>query len=306
MATPNIVRRDADYRKGLSLAVAGGLLLTLDAPTLRLVNGDASTVIFWRGLMLFAVTAGIWYWARQTDRIHSGLINGPDGLLVIGLHTAAGLSFLFALHLSSVANVLFIIASVPLITAVLSVLILRESIRPATWTAAGIVVAAVFIIVADGLQHGSGKGDFLALIAAVAVSCALIVTRRTGNNYATAPGVAGLFCAALIFAFADVAPMDTGQWGWLTLNSVLIAPLSFVLLVLAPRYMAPAESSIYYLLETAAAPIWVWLMIGELPTSAGLLGGIIILVTLAAHGYLALARGPRRRTEALAGKIPVN
>ena len=299
MTTPRTVRHDADYRKGLSLAIAGGVLLTFDAPLLRLVDGDASTVIFWRGLMLFTATAALWYWAHQTKRIQTGLVNGWDGLLVIGLYTAASMCFLFALHKSSVANVLFIIAAVPLTTAVLSVVILRESIRPSTWAAASLVLAGVLIIVHDGLHHGSGEGDLLALAAALAVALAMVVTRKTGGNYATAPGVAGLFSALLIFAFAETVPMTPEQWGWLTLNSLFVAPLSFALLVVAPRYMPPADSSIYYLFETAAAPILVWLMLGETPTRAALAGGFIIFSTLAAHGYHAISRIDRSGPSAL-------
>jgi drug/metabolite transporter (DMT)-like permease len=39
----------------------------------------------------------------------------------------------------------------------------------------------------------------------------------------------------------------------------------------------------FYLLETVLAPIWVWIVFAETPTSQTLIGGTILILALLAH-----------------------
>ena len=273
----------ASYRKGLTLAVLGGILLTFDAPLLRLVGGDQWAVIYWRGILVFAATAVFWYWAHHTRRIDHGFINGWQGMAVTACYTVGSISFLLALHHTSIANLVFMLAAVPLIAALLSLVILRERIPLSTWTAISLVVLGVVIIVRDGIVRGNGPGDLLALIAAASVALAVVLTRKSKKNFSTAPGIAGLFSAIVALSFADNIALEGVQWAWIGLNGLFVAPVAFACLALAPRYMPAPEVGMYHLLETVLAPIWIWLMIGESPTMAGLTGGAIVVVTLTAH-----------------------
>ena len=51
----------------------------------------------------------------------------------------------------------------------------------------------------------------------------------------------------------------------------------------------------FYLLETVLAPIWVWLIFTEVPTTNSLIGGLILVVALVAHSVWQLLDGRRRR-----------
>ena len=42
------------------------------------------------------------------------------------------------------------------------------------------------------------------------------------------------------------------------------------------------------LLETIIGPIWVWLIIKEQPSLETLIGGLIIIITIAFHSFLKL------------------
>ena len=283
----------ATYRKGLTLAVLGGLLLTFDAPLLRLVGGDQWAVVYWRGILVFFATAAFWYWAHHTRRITHGFINGWQGVAVTVCYTVGSVSFLLALHHTSIANLVFMLAAVPLIAALLSLIILRERIPLSTWIAISLVVLGVVIIVRDGIVQGNGPGDLLALIAASSVALAVVLTRKSKKNFSTAPGIAGLFSAIIALSFADDIALEGMQWAWIGLNGLFVAPLAFACLALAPRYMPAPEVGMYHLLETVLAPIWIWLMIGEAPTSTGLAGGALVVVTLTAHSLYLLRKSKR-------------
>ena len=67
---------------------------------------------------------------------------------------------------------------------------------------------------------------------------------------------------------------------------IMCVALPFVLVTIAPRFIAAAEVNLFFLLETIIGPIWVWLVIKEQPTPETILGGLIIIITIAIHSFL--------------------
>jgi len=64
---------------------------------------------------------------------------------------------------------------------------------------------------------------------------------------------------------------------------LIINPLAFFLITLGPMRIPAAEVGMLMLLETAAGPLWVWLVLSEEPTSAALQGGTVVIATLLLH-----------------------
>jgi len=85
-----------------------------------------------------------------------------------------------------------------------------------------------------------------------------------------------------------VLNLDHRQSLWMLVNGMIIMPLSYSLLALGPRYITAAEVALFLLLETALAPIWVWLAVGEKVAMPTLIGGGIILTTLLIHSIFRL------------------
>jgi drug/metabolite transporter (DMT)-like permease len=69
-----------------------------------------------------------------------------------------------------------------------------------------------------------------------------------------------------------------------------VLPLSFGLLTLGPRYLPAPEVSLLLLLETVLGPLLVWVAIGEAVSDSTLVGGVIVLIALAANAVLGLVR----------------
>ena len=66
--------------------------------------------------------------------------------------------------------------------------------------------------------------------------------------------------------------------------------LPFVLVTIAPRFITAAEVNLFFLLEVIIGPIWVWMVISERPSLETIIGGIIIIITIAIHSFLALKK----------------
>ena len=69
---------------------------------------------------------------------------------------------------------------------------------------------------------------------------------------------------------------------------VVCIAIPFVCVTLAPRYITAAEVNLFFLLETIFGPFWVWLVIKEQPSFETILGGSIIITTIAVHSLLVL------------------
>ena len=74
------------------------------------------------------------------------------------------------------------------------------------------------------------------------------------------------------------------------LMCLMCVAIPFVLVTIAPRFITAAEVNLFFLLETIIGPIWVWLIIKEQPTTETILGGIVIIVTIAVHSFLKLKK----------------
>ena len=69
---------------------------------------------------------------------------------------------------------------------------------------------------------------------------------------------------------------------------ILCVAIPFVLVTIAPRFIPAEEVNLFFLMETILGPIWVWLVIKEQPSLETIIGGLVIILTIAIHSYLKL------------------
>ena len=303
----------AEHNKGLLLTFIGGMVITFDTPVLRLIDGPQWTVMFWRASLLCLSVLVWWLVMHALKKSPPPLMNGKAGLSIILLYAIGNITFITAVFNTTIANVVFILALTPLFAAVISFIWLKERLRIETWLALVMSLLGVSIIVWSGLNSGSTFGDLMAAATALTMATAFTVTRRTGKDMSMSPVMVGAITAAIAFFASDVfvpesfilgplavstllngsynfnvLSLESHQWGWMLLNGAIIMPLSYSLLALGPRYITAAEVALFLLLETALAPFWVWLVVGEKVPFATIIGGTIILVTLMAHSFYKL------------------
>jgi drug/metabolite transporter (DMT)-like permease len=99
-----------------------------------------------------------------------------------------------------------------------------------------------------------------------------------------------LMVALIALLFVDKLKLEGNDLTIIPLMCVMCVAIPFVLITLAPRYITAAEVNLFFLLETILGPLWVWLVIHEQPSTETILGGIVIIVTIALHSVLALKK----------------
>lgn len=278
-------------RFGLLITAIGGFLFTFDLPLLRLADNDKWTLIFARGIFLFLSISAVWWVVRVKTGSKLPYIAGTAGLAVIATNTVANIAFIGALKETNAANVVFILALVPVLTAVFSRIFIREIIHGYTWIATFVALIGVGIIVRDSLSYGGLMGDFLAFVCASCTAAAFTIIRASGKNIATSLAVGSLLSAMIALVFfgidlprlANNAAFGMPSWFWVALNGLIVIPLSSALISNGPRFLPSADVSMFFLLETILTPIWIWMLFEEIPSNTVLFGGAIVIVTLVAH-----------------------
>lgn len=289
---PKAVPTARQVRLAYLVTAIGGLLFTIDLPLLRLSQADPWTMVFTRGVFLFLAISAVWLIARHRGD-PAPFIAGRPGLLVALTSTIGNIAYISAIMQTNAANVVFIIALTPMIAALMSRASLGERIHSYTWFAVYFAFFGVAIIAWDGMSTARPWGSMLALLSAFCSATAFTVVRATGYKVATSLALGNLSSAVIALVFFGIslpalfAPASLGvpAWVWLALNGFIAIPLATVMLASGPRYLPTADVSMFFMLETVLTPIWVWSIFGEVPSSAVLVGGAIVITTLIVHSW---------------------
>lgn len=280
--------------QGTLLTALGVLILTPDGLLVRLISADTWTVLFWRGLLMAISIFGFYflrYGRGAIDRIRKPGFRGLQASVLFAIST---ICFILSLHNTSVANTLVILATTPLIAALISRLFLNERVHLSSWLAILVSCGGIAYIFKGSMSSDHLMGDFFALGAAFAMA-GQITTIRLAQKIDMAPtlGLSGLLVAAVALVMAGNVSVTSPDILYLMLLGLFILPVAFGLIAIGPRYIPAAEVSLMMLLETFLGPLWVWLVIGEEPSRETMVGGTLVLATLAAHTvYNARRRKP--------------
>lgn len=215
-------------------------------------------------------------------------------------------AFMVALLMTTVAKAMVVLAISPLLTALMTWLLLGERIALRTWSAILVAGVGIFYMVSDALQGDanypySAWGVAVAALVPLASAFNLIIMKRAQARIDLMPALlVGAVLSVLItlpFAFPfEASPSDVA---WLAFLGLFQIALPGILFIRAARHLSPEETALLILLEVVFAPLWVWLGAGERPADATLWGGGLVLAALVANEWLAM-RG-RRRVLAPAG-----
>ena len=268
--------------KGVLLCLCGIILLSPDSLFLRLIGADLWTLAFWRGGLsaVGLAVAVLLMEGRQPGR-QQLLRLTRQGVVVAVSFAIANLAFIFSIQNTAVANTLVIMSLSPLFAALLSYFLFREPISTGTWLAAVAIFLGLTMVFYGSLATGGVVGDLAALVTSLCVAISLVLMREH-RDISMVPALAwssGLACLAAL-PFASPASLSGTALILMLVLGLIVLPASLTMIGLAPRYLPAPEVSLILRLEALLAPLWVWLVLGEVPSPQTLIGGGIILATL--------------------------
>jgi len=281
-----------DHLKGILITALGVLFVVPDSLFVRLIVADPLVVAYWRGLTAgLVILVGVLA-LQGPGAVRATLGTGWPGAIYIILIGATAPGFVMAITLTSVANVVFIFASMPVISAVLGRVFLKEPVSRRMVMTMLVVMIGLAIIAYGSKENelASWQGDLIALGVAFSYSAALTAVRKV-RNVSMIPAIPIGYIGAAIVLTPFVNPLVPleGQWH-LFLGHGLFIAVATCFLTLGPRYISSAEVALLILLESVLAPLVVWAVIGEDPGRWALVGGAVVISALLVSNLIALSR----------------
>ena len=278
-----------DQQKGSLLAFIAVIFITPDSLFIRLSNVDTWGLVFYRGLIPFFSVFFVMLLIYKLDFFKMLFKSGYHGLIYVSTFSITNVTFVVSIQNTNVANTLVMIATAPMLSAILGAIFLKETPDKKTWISIIITFLAIIYIFSDSLKLGNFYGDVLGFITAIGLAVGA-VTIRSGKtkNLVPAAVVGKLFVAIFALFFIESFVLAGQDLIIVPLMCILCVAIPFVLVTIAPRFIPAAEVNLFFLLETIIGPIWVWLIIKEQPSIETLQGGIIIITTIAIHSFLKL------------------
>ncbi len=281
----------SDQKKGSLMAFVAVMFITPDSLFIRLSNVETWSLVFYRGIIPFVlVFVGMLliYRLKFFNLLKS---NGYYGFAYVLTFSVTNIAFVVSIQNTNVANTLIMIATAPMLSAILGSFFLKENPDRKTWVAIFITFFAALFIFYDSIKLGNFFGDILGFVAAMGLAVGAVII-RSAKRYNLVPSavVGKLIIALFAMFFVKDYSLNNNDIYIVPLMCVMCVAIPFVLVTIAPRFITAAEVNLFFLLETIIGPIWVWLIIKEQPSPETIVGGAIIVLTIATHSFLKLKK----------------
>ena len=278
-----------DQQKGSLLAFVAVIFITPDSLFIRLSSIDTWGLVFYRGIIpFFAVFFGMLLIYRL-NFFKILMMSGIHGIIYVITFSITNITFVVSIQNTNVANTLVMIATAPMLSAILGGIFLKEPPDKKTLISIIITFLSVIYIFFDSLKLGNFYGDILGFITAIGLAVGAVTIRSAkSKNLVPAAVIGKLIVASFALLFVKNFALVNQDIIIVPLMCILCVAIPFVLVTIAPRFIPAAEVNLFFLLETIIGPIWVWLVIKEQPSVETLVGGIVIIITIAIHSFLKL------------------
>ena len=142
-------------------------------------------------------------------------------------------------------------------------------------------------------------GDFFALLCALVTACSAVLIRlKKDIDLVPSVVIGSCFTAVYALSQSNGLAISTPQLVYVGIIGFILIPLAFIVLTIAPRLASSAEVQLVYLLESILGPLWVWLVIHETPSLNTIVGGSILLLSVAWFAHHSIREESRTRRSA--------
>lgn len=278
---------------GLAVVLFSTLLWSFVGLFVRMADLDAWTIILWRSVFAALALGPFWLLATAGKGQALRASIAPAGLVTIGLAVAGNVGYIAALQLTSVAAVMTVYATLPFVTALLGLWLLREKLDRRFGGAALLAALGIAITAGAAMSAGDAAGMVVAGLMTLSWAGLLVQAKKHPGLDLTLVSLVSAVLAALIALplVPGGLPPAASLWACLLLG-VLTSGLANVLTLTGGRHIRSGEIGLLLLLDVALSPLWVWLAYDERVGPPALFGGALVVIAVA--GYL--FTDARRRT----------
>ena len=211
------------------------------------------------------------------------------------LYAGTMITFVAANKLTTAANAIFLQYAAPAYAAVLGSLFLGEKTSWLDWAAMGIVLGGMVLFFFDNLSLDGMAGNIIAVVSGFLFAGAIVLLRKQKDGSPLESILIGhfiTFAVSIPFLWKD--PPGLVGWGGLAFLGVFQMGFSSILLSYGVRHVTAFQSLLTSIIEPIFNPVWVFVLLGEMPGPRAIAGGAIILAAVTGRSVLSIVRSNSR------------
>lgn len=263
-----------------------GSFLIFVAAVMWSFGGLAAKVLTWNAFTIACIRGLIAFFVILLYRGKTRISFSKSTVLSAVSLTLTTTLFMLANKLTTSANAIVLQYSAPVFILIFSMVF--EKTRPSSKDLIAVILTifGISLFFIDRLQTGYWLGDFVGLLSGVSFAGVFLANRLPKANPMDASLLGNLFSVFLVpFLFFDRNFLTFNQTNWIVilLMGTFQLGIPYILFSLGIKKTKAVKSSIIATIEPILNPIWVFLVIGEIPGVLSLIGGMIVLITIALY-----------------------
>ena len=196
-------------------------------------------------------------------------------------------SYVVANKMTTAANVILLQYTAPIYAALFGAWFLGERASRLDWVTILTALGGMSLFFLDRLTIEGFRGNIVALFSGLSFGWLALFLRRQKSGSPLESVFLGNVLAALaglpfLFGPAPGAP----DWIALAALGVIQLGLPYILFTLAIRHVSAVEALLVPMIEPVLNPLWAFLFLREVPGRMALIGGLVILTSVAARGTI--------------------
>jgi drug/metabolite transporter (DMT)-like permease len=264
-----------DLNHGRALLFTTAVLWSLAGVFIKFLSLPPLTIVFYRSF--FALLFFTFFIRRN--------IALPRVWLLVSMvsYTAAISAFVSANKITSAANAIALQYTAPIFVFVIVHFLFRERIIGVSWLSLAFGMFGIVVICAGSVGQPDAAGVAIALLSGLLFAVYMVNLRHIKHvNPGTLTFLNNLACCVMLLPFVRSELSLPVKEGWIVaVMGVVQLGIPYWLFSKGLEKVSLQEASLIVLIEPVLNPIWVALTVSEVPSTATLIGGSLIIASLA-------------------------
>jgi drug/metabolite transporter (DMT)-like permease len=274
-AANEIAASDQHLRRARLSLLLAAVLWSLAGIFIKFLSLPPLTIVFYRSLFASLFFA---FFIRRSIAV-------PRVALFVSTlaYTAAISAFVSANKITTAANAIALQYTAPMFVFVIVHFLFGEKITGASWISLILGMLGVAVICVGSAGQPDAAGVMIALLSGLLFSIYMVSLRFLKEfNPGTLTFLNNLVCCLILLPWVGSQLSISPEEGWIVaVMGVVQLGIPYWLFSKGLEQISVQEASLIVLIEPVLNPIWVALIVGELPSGATLVGGLCIVGSLA-------------------------
>lgn len=189
--------------------------------------------------------------------------------------------FVSANKLTTASNAILIQYTAPIYVAIFGAMFLKERTRLIDWATVIVVMGGLVLFFLDNLSINGMFGNIVAALSGVCFAFfAIFMRMQKDGSPLESVFMGNVFTAIIGLPFMLQGSPDKTSWINLILLGIVQLGIPYILYSKAIKQVTALEAILIPIIEPILNPVWVFLMLGEIPGNWAFAGGIVVLAAI--------------------------